>query len=320
MEALRSLPGWQALPPPRRELLLAAAAWHDAGKPACTRVENGRTVSPHHARVGARLAHARLYREGVDPLLRDELCGLVRWHQVPLHALSDEKDRSLRRVFRASLACRLSDLALLSQADVLGRRSAHATNDGAPELFLEWARELGCAEAPRTFPSDHSRFVYFAQGGDPDRHVHDDTVCEVVLLSGLPGAGKDTWIGTNLAGWPVVSLDQVRSELEVDPEDDQGALVQYARELCREHLRVRRAFALNATSLVSALRERWIRLFSDYRARVRIVALEVPYAELLRRNRARGKAGLPCKVLESFIDRWEPPALSEAHAVTRIFG
>ena len=35
-------------------------------------------------------------------------------------------------------------------------------------------------------------------------------------MSGLPGAGKDTWVRTNLPDWPAVSLDAVR----VRPGDD----------------------------------------------------------------------------------------------------
>ena len=42
---------------------------------------------------------------------------------------------------------------------------------------------------------------------DPDYAAFDDTVCEVVMMSGLPGAGKDFWVAENLADCPVVSLD-----------------------------------------------------------------------------------------------------------------
>ena len=56
-------------------------------------------------------------------------------------------------------------------------------------------------------------------------------------MSGLPGSGKDTWLGRSRGDLPTVSLDEIRSELEIDPTDDQGKVAQLAKERCREFLR-----------------------------------------------------------------------------------
>ena len=48
-------------------------------------------------------------------------------------------------------------------------------------------------------------------------------------MSGLPGAGKDNWVRNNLPDWPVISLDAVREELDVDPTDAQGQVINRAR-------------------------------------------------------------------------------------------
>ena len=71
-------------------------------------------------------------------------------------------------------------------------------------LFAEFCAEHGCLRAPRAFPSDHSRFLYFRQEDrDPDYLAHDDTRGEVHRLR--PGAR--------------VRVGDVRGELGLDLGD-----------------------------------------------------------------------------------------------------
>jgi hypothetical protein len=72
--------------------------------------------------------------------------------------------------------------------------------------------------------------------GRPDDNLFDDTRYEVVIMAGLPGAGKSTWIAARLAGWPVVSLDQGRIDLSIGPEDEQGPVIARVRTLARAYL------------------------------------------------------------------------------------
>ena len=52
---------------------------------------------------------------------------------------------------------------------------------------------------------------------------HEDFACDVTIMSGLPGSGKDTWLARNRPDLPVVSLDDIRGELGVEPTDNQRA-------------------------------------------------------------------------------------------------
>ena len=135
------------------------------------------------------------------------------------------------------------------------------------------------------------------------------------MMSGLPGSGKDTWLATNRPDLPVVSLDGVRGELEIDPTDDQGEVIQVGRERCREFLRSGRSFAFNATNLLRLTRQRWIDLFADYQARIEIVYVEPPLSVVLARNKRRERP-VPEKVILGLAARCEPPTITEAHGLS----
>ena len=112
----------------------------------------------------------------------------------------------------------------------------------------------------------------------------------------------------------MISLDEVRAELEVEPTDDQGQVAQEAQERCRELLRAKRSFAFNATNLIRQTRQRWINLFADYDARIEIVYLEPAMFVVLKQNRQRERA-IPERVLWQLAEKMEPPTWAEAHSL-----
>jgi putative nucleotidyltransferase with HDIG domain len=319
-EALAALPAWRALHDVDRRTLFAAALLHDAGKPDCTRVEpDGRISSRGHSRRGAILARQILWRMEVPFAPREEIAGLIRWHQAP-YFLIDRGD-ARRLAVEISWTARCDRLALLAEADVRGRvcQDQGRLLDNVA-LFAEFCRGEGCLDAPRPFASDHARFLFFQdEGRHPDAPAHEDFRAEVVVMSGLPGAGKDHWIKHNLPDWPVVSLDALRGELDVDPADGQGAVIHAARDRAREHLRAGRSFVWNATNLSRLLRRECVRLCAGYRARVRIVYVEAPAARLFAQNRRR-PAPVPEAVVQRLLDRWETPDRTEAHRVEWVVG
>lgn len=313
-EALLGLPGFQRLPQEDRAVLFAAAVLHDVAKPCCTVLEEGRVRAPHHAPRGSVMARAILWRMGVPFGAREQIAALVQHHQVPFYCIDQPDPR--RSAITVSQTARCELLALLSEADGRGRicRDQQRLLDQVA-LFGELCAEQGCAAGPFPFPSDHSRFVYFrTPGRDPTYLAHDDSTCEVVLLSGLPGAGKSHHISQHMRHLPLVSLDDLRVELGVDPADHQGVVVDRARQLAREHLRRGEPFVWNATNLSRKVRGACLDLLAAYRARVRIVYVEVPAGLLEQQNRQR-EGVVPAAVLERLLDRWQVPDLTEAHAV-----
>jgi predicted kinase len=311
-EELTRLSSWRALPPKDRRVVFLGALLHDIEKPACTREAGGRITSRGHSRRGEFSTRELLWRAGLPLSERERVCALVRHHMVPFFALDrPEPERLLRAI---SLSTRCSDLALVAEADARGRVCRdQARILESVALFRELACELRCLDEPFAFPSDHTRVLYFR---DPSRtaecEAYDDTRSKVVVLAGLPGAGKDHWITRNLPGWPTVSLDQLRARHKVSPRGDQGALLNRAREQAREYLRSGDRFCWNATNLSRELRGRCLDLLMRYKAKVRIVYVEVGPEALERQNLERAQP-VPQAALGKLLKRWTVPDRTEAH-------
>lgn len=63
------------------------------------------------------------------------------------------------------------------------------------ELCLAVAEEAGCGDGPYTFMTSYTKHAYLSgRNVLPDQTFYDDTWGEVILMPGLPGTGKDTWI------------------------------------------------------------------------------------------------------------------------------
>lgn len=332
LDELVKIPAWRALDEAGRETVFLAAALHDIGKPATTKIEEAggpepgapggadvlrRVTSRGHSRVGALMARAFLYRAGFDPVRREQIASLIHGHQLPFFLIERPDPKRVAHQISQVLVC--SHLALVAEADIRGRvcRDLPRILDQIA-LFVELCREAGCLDGPKTFANDHSRVEYFRKPGrDADYAAFDDTKLEVTMLSGLPGSGKDTWVARHAGDRPVISLDGIRDEMDLEHGETPGQVIAAAKERAKEHLRAKRPFVLNATNISREIRGRWLDLFHEYGARVRIVMLETPWAELQRRNKKR-EHPVPPTVLDRLVEKWEPPDPTEAHVLERV--
>ena len=251
--------------------------------------------------------------------LREAVCLLIRWHMRPLHIFErDDPARALRQMASAGELTELftlEKLAVLAESDIRGRicpDQAERLEDMA--LFRALAEEAGCLRGPFPYPDAPSRWADMTgKAMVPGQKVYDTAWGTVVMVSGLPGTGKDTYIAAHYGGLPMVSLDRVREELGVAP-DDGGTVVRTAREQARVLLRERQPFVFNATNLSPANRGRWTDLFHRYGAAVRIEYLEAGWEERRRRNLSR-RDSVPESVVARMLRSLEPPLLTEAEEV-----
>lgn len=325
-EALAGLEQFRRLDESRRQAVFLAALLHDIGKIPRTRLEDGRWTSPHHAAAGASMARELLWLDcgwcGSPrwQALRETVCALIRYHSLPPHAVYEAN--GVRRLLKAAASGELLPgfsvelLCLLARADVLGRVCGDQEELlEAVELCGALAEEHGCLTGPPAFPSRHTAFSYFSGKLDqPDYELYDSTWGEAILMCGLPGTGKDTWIASHHPELPVVSLDAIRTELGVPPVGPQKRVGDEARSRAKAFLRQKRPFIWNATNITSDLRRGLVELFTGYHASVRIVYLETEWQEELRRNAGRA-AVVPDDTILRMLNKLTPPERFEAHRV-----
>lgn len=316
---LEELAEWATLPRTDQLKLLFAALFHDAGKPLTSAPdpETCRIRSPKHALAGAELGRRVLRELDCDLQTREEIVSLVRYHGRPPYIL--EKENPEQELISLSWLVDTRLLYWLALADTRGRQTNEMTR---PEENLHlWkmvAEERGCFGKPYAFANDQARSLFYRGKLSSLHYVpREDHRCIVTMLSGLPGAGKDTWLSQNQAGLPVVALDAIRDVLDVDAMDNQGEVIQLAREQCRTHLRAGRNFAFNATNITRQMRQRWIQLFEDYNARVEIVYIEPPLGTILSQNRRR-KSPVPENVILRLLEKLEPPTMAECHGLVLV--
>jgi predicted kinase len=118
----------------------------------------------------------------------------------------------------------------------------------------------------------------------------------------------------NCPDLPVVSLDAVREQMGIDPKDNQGPVLQRTKEYARELMRRKQSFVWNATNVSRRRRAELIDLFTVYKGRVTLVFLDTPIETVIAQNRGRTRV-VPEPVIYRFLERLEPPDLTEAQRV-----
>ena len=317
---------YYALEKTKKQIVFLATLLHDIGKIPCTKWEDDHWTSPSHTAVGAKMARELLWKEygvcGTKQLqnIRECICTLIRYHSVPSHLLeqSNPEKRLLKIAAQGELIpdFSLELLQILVEADMKGRISD--TKEESLEtvrLCFELAKELEVFDKVGIFASNVTKRAYFVGSNVwKEQQLYDNTWGEVILMSGLPGTGKDTWIREQYRNLPVVCLDDIRKELNISPKEKQGAVIQEAKERAKQYLRKKQPFIWNATNITSKNRTSLLELFEKYGASTKIVFLETGWEEELKRNRER-KQEVPETVIIEMLKQLELPERWEAREV-----
>ncbi|TRM53086.1 HD domain-containing protein [Achromobacter sp. LC458] len=321
VEALLALPLYQTAARADQEIVFLAALLHDIAKHSTTVIDpvTGAIGQPGHSHKGAIDARIALWDAGVPFAVREAVCRLIAVHQVPFFALEGSRRGKTPEFIVRELSWHVDIplLAMLAEADMRGRicPDGQRVLDNIA-LFCELARDERCFGQPRAFADAHTAVSYF-RGADvhPDYPLFQEPGSRVIVMSGLPASGKNTWVSRHHPELPVISFDDAREELGLRHGKNEGMVAHLAIDRARELLRRKAPFVWNATHLSELMRKKTLDLLYSYHAQVELVYLEQPRAELLRRN-TRRDTSLSNKTLTSMLHRWDLPLPTEAHRVT----
>ena len=136
----------------------------------------------------------------------------------------------------------------------------------------------------------------------------------LIVLVGLPGSGKSTWVANQRL--TALSSDHLR-ELLLDDATAQSAnaeVFRYLRALVRSRLRLGREMTVvDATNLTRNERKVWVRIAGEFGAEAEAVWFDVPLEECKRRNQERSRV-VPDEAMDRLAKKFTPPELSEGFA------
>jgi predicted kinase len=137
----------------------------------------------------------------------------------------------------------------------------------------------------------------------------------IVVLVGIPGSGKSTWVQSKLARGVsgVLSSDAVRELLADDPENQEihGRVFRVMRSLLKHRLELKRPVTyIDATNLTPKERRPYVKLAAVFDCEIEAVVFDVPVEECIRRNRER-KRMVPEDVIRMMARKLVRPEKAE---------
>jgi len=142
----------------------------------------------------------------------------------------------------------------------------------------------------------------------------------IVLLVGLPGSGKSTWLERTAGGG--ISSDAVRKIL-ADDETDQSIHPQVfatVRYLLERRLAIGRPVSyIDATNLTPEERRPYVEIARAHGCEIEAVFFDVPLEVCLARNAARSRV-VPPEVMAKMAAKLEPPTAAEGFARVALAG
>ncbi len=324
----------------RRQALIIAALLHDIAKTFTTKESFVRgemhITAPQHEKKGRSHISFGLKELPLSyPVIRLVL-SLVGDHGMPKRAARSGREGVFLHLSRM---CDIELLYLLETADMKGRICDDLEeNLELMEMFRLYAEEFRCwkndpyslwnAEIIKKSAYSGSLLDITIAQAKRDReagtiYTPDEAISrsyrfrdgfpELILLCGLSGSGKSTFISGKLEGYRVISLDSIRKELfgKEDIQRNFGKVIQCAKERLKNSLRKNEKVLWDATSLRVDFRSMIIDLTRSYGGLTTLVFIHTTVKEAETGNKNRDRQ-VPQAVLEKQINTFEFPVHDEA--------
>ena len=137
----------------------------------------------------------------------------------------------------------------------------------------------------------------------------------LIIMVGLPGAGKDTYIkdkGYKEKGYKIVSSDDIRMELfGYESQSNNKEVFEEMRKRTKECGKQKETVVYNATNLSAKRRKQLAQEMKKYFDEIIVIALETDEETILKRNEDRVERQIPVNHLKQLIRTYQSPMLSE---------
>lgn len=319
-----------------------AALLHDCAKPETTRIEwcpsegRERVRQPNHARIGTDKAWRAMIDAGAPVPLARMVCDIIAWHQRPGHIVGgmDRQHEIDGRIMQYGVTGNgWRGLLDFCRCDSRGRISPNvedslAALDLVEEAVVDLEERMGVAlmdgqALPVT--SDEGRVRFGSNFRESIFHrPPDPSGARLIMLSGIPGSGKSTWVRRRVAetGATVISMDAIRDETKRFrmTQEQQGWAWQRAQGLLREALARKEGEVIwDATAISRMSRGKVMRLAQNYGARTAIVSFDIPAHVSWDRNMARDDSRrVPMQAVAAMAQAREYIDAHEAHDLVSV--
>ncbi len=325
----------------KRQALILSALLHDIAKPLTTRRKeiNGieRIVASGHEETGASYLALKLIELPLDHKAIMTIIGLVGFHHVPKQLVV--KNRAYHDYFHLSLNADLELLYWLELADMKGRLCDDLDKQlDLLEQFRLFAEEykLWCVEdpvktilSPIQVKSSHDEQDYLngyavhqlaygqismVEEAIAKNYQHAQNYSHLYIMCGISGSGKSTWIAQNLKEFEIISLDEIREEIngKRSCQKNKAQMLQIARTRLKTALAKKRNVVWDATNFRSEFRQIICDYGLRYGALITIVAFQIKESTLKSNNRNRQHV-VDDDVISDQISKLQWPSPTEGH-------
>jgi len=145
---------------------------------------------------------------------------------------------------------------------------------------------------------------------------HKNNHAELILLSGLSGVGKTTYIKENYSNHTIISFDDIRESLSFrENQKDNAEVVRIAKDRLKIHLARKEKIVFDATNIRIDLRDKILTIGHNYHALNKIVFLVDSLNNIIERDKKR-EYSVGEKVILTQEYNFQTPDKSEADDVS----
>lgn len=315
-----------------RQILILSALLHDIAKPICTKIVDSRVKASGHEAKGKDYLTYKLLELDLPLNSYLQIMNLVGYHQRP--KLSVIKNLPRYDYLKLNNLYSFYLMYCLEIADMRGRTCQDLDEqlmylDEYLKLSTEYSKEN--FEDMR-FNSNLNHYdynvgkylknnneIYSLSEASAKLYEHSNNHAHAIIMCGVSGSGKSTYIKSNFPDYKVISMDEIRAELCGNRRDQSknSEVAQLAKERFKQALRAKEKVVWDATNTRKEFREQLIQTAHNYHALTELHVLLSKESTIRKQNKDR-EFDVPDEVITKQMNQFQFPDVNETHIVKYI--